>query len=79
MKSAYCAVRTGSLNKAVCASSIKGLMPSLHFCFVPGQTACRASLPLLHCPSSLLSFIRSALTAYFHQLLFKIRTPQSSV
>ena len=25
MKSVYCAVRTGSLNKAVCASSFKGL------------------------------------------------------
>ena len=25
MKSVYCAVRTGSLNKAVCASSLKGL------------------------------------------------------
>ena len=25
MKSVYCAVRTGSLNKAVCASSVKGL------------------------------------------------------
>ena len=24
MKSVYCAVRTGSLNKAVCASSLKG-------------------------------------------------------
>jgi hypothetical protein len=24
MKSAYCAVRTGSLNKAVCASALKG-------------------------------------------------------
>jgi len=24
MKSFYCAVRTGSLNKAVCASSLKG-------------------------------------------------------
>jgi len=24
MKSVYCAVRTGSLNKAVCASSVKG-------------------------------------------------------
>ena len=27
MKSVYCAVRTGSLNKAVCASSLKGLIP----------------------------------------------------
>jgi len=26
MKSVYNAVRTGSLNKAVCASSLKGLM-----------------------------------------------------
>ena len=25
MKSVYCAVRTGSLNKAVCVSSLKGL------------------------------------------------------
>jgi len=26
MKSVYCAVRTGSLNKAVCASSLKGYL-----------------------------------------------------
>jgi hypothetical protein len=26
MKSVYCAVRTGSLNEAVCASSLKGIL-----------------------------------------------------
>jgi hypothetical protein len=32
MKSVYCAVRTGSLNKAVCASSLKGYFsPDLQF------------------------------------------------
>jgi hypothetical protein len=29
MKSVYSAVRTGSLNKAVCASSVKGLFSGL--------------------------------------------------
>ena len=38
MKSVYCAVRTGSLNKAVCASSLKGQLRPTFFClpsFVP--------------------------------------------
>ena len=30
MKSVYCAVRTGSLNKAVCASSLKMLICAMH-------------------------------------------------
>ena len=33
MKSAYCAVRTGSLNKAACASSYKGLNSFLSYYF----------------------------------------------
>ena len=30
MKSVYCAARTGSLNRAVCASSLKGLMEVIY-------------------------------------------------
>jgi hypothetical protein len=37
MKSVYCAVRTGSLNKAVCASYLKGLMLT-----VPAQLKIRS-------------------------------------
>ena len=36
MKSVYSAVRTGSLNKAVCASSVKGLIP-IFFLTVEGS------------------------------------------
>jgi len=32
MKSVYCAVRTGFLNKAVCASSLKGLSMFRYTC-----------------------------------------------
>jgi len=44
MKSVYSAVRTGSLNKAVCASSVKGLILKYLLCEIRTQ-----GLPLKRC------------------------------
>jgi hypothetical protein len=42
MKSVYCAVRTGALNKAVCASSLNGLHTQIYVIFK--LTPCRTDL-----------------------------------